>query len=209
MTCFVAVTVFRLAGSPELHADEIAPDARALFGDRGVGVIADATVVEVARIQNTRASRTYSIGHAYVIRTEFGREFARQVLDPTTYPVPVMNPSHCETPPCGEGTIKLCGGFDPGVVVRFHDSRRRVVDVLLCFNCMDLGAVRRPSNHMPLERQSKYVLPRNVDTADMTPGAVRLLRLVDRAFPGDPELRQALRRAEDQEKADSAREPGR
>ena len=177
--------------STDVYADEIATDVRALFGDRGVRAIADATFVEVARLQRTRASRTYSIGHAYVVRPELGQELARQILDPHTYPV--RDPSPCEKGPCGEGTIKLCGGFDPGVVVRFHGPRGGMVDALLCFNCDDLGAVPRPSNRTPLERQSKYVVPRNVDKADMEPGALDLLRLVDPRRPRPPEGLAACR----------------
>jgi uncharacterized protein YbaR (Trm112 family) len=196
LACFAVVSAFGLAVATEARADEVAPYARALFGDRGVHVIADGTVVEVARIQSTRGERTYSIGHAYVIRPEFGREFARQILDPHTYPVPEPSSVSCEGKgPCGEGTIKLCGGFDPGVVVRFHGPHGGMVDALLCFNCDDIGAVPRPSNRMPLERQSRYVVPRKVDTADMERGALLLLGLADRAFPGDPDLRDALERA--------------
>jgi hypothetical protein len=198
LACFVAVSMFGLAFAAGARADEIAPDVRALFGDHGVQLIADGTVVEVARLHSTRGARTYSIGHAYVLRAEFGREFARQILDPRTYPVAnPSKPSPCEKGPCGEGTIKLCGEFEPGVVVRFHGPRGEMVDALLCFNCDDLGAVPRPSNRMPLERQSKYVVPRKVDRVDMEPGALLLLRLVDRAFPGDPELREALERAKE------------
>jgi hypothetical protein len=140
-------------------------------------------VVEVARLHGMRGARTYSIGHAYTLRPEFGREFARQILDRRTYPV--AQPSPCEKGPCGQGTIKLCGEFEPGVVVRFHGLRGGMVDALLCFKCDDLGAVPRPSNGHGAGR-----------TAPADIGRARISRC--------PELRLALERAK-RNAADRAR----
>lgn len=82
------------------------------------------------------------------------------------------------------GTIKLCGGFHPGVAVRFWTKATkkkpsRSADVLLCFRCSEIAsAPESPSTP--------------VRTLDIEPGRLRLLELVAAALPDFEGLARTL-----------------
>ncbi len=72
---------------------------------------------------------------------------------------------------------KLCGGFKPGVGLRFRASSAEPADVLLCFACDDVAV---PKGAVPL------------DTADMSATRGALLELLVPLMPGDEELGRVL-----------------
>jgi hypothetical protein len=76
------------------------------------------------------------------------------------------------------GVVKPCGGFDPGVVVRFTDGSG-VSDVLLCFKCEELKVITDG---------------RSGPIVDFAPLAREYAELALEVFPGDTGLATRSRR---------------
>ena len=108
--------------------------------------------------------------------------FRRVLLDGGTYDLPAI----------GESDPKLCGGFEPAVVVRFQRAgAKRPVDVLLSFNCNEAAIAAPADIPKKLARGVKYGALPNF-RADMGPGHLDLLKLALHVFPQDSDLRLSL-----------------
>jgi hypothetical protein len=77
----------------------------------------------------------------------------------------------------------MCGGFDPGVVVRFTDGGG-VSDVLLCFKCEELKVITEG---------------RSGPIVDFTPLAREYIELARELFPGDAALAELSRQKTEEE----------
>jgi hypothetical protein len=96
-------------------------------------------------------------------------------------------------------TYKLCGGFHPGIALRFTDEAG-ATDVLLCFQCMDVGWVRStPKNARALGQNDLDPSPWKLAVADMDPGHAQLLDAVLALLPDDD-----LKKIRDDERAERA-----
>lgn len=82
--------------------------------------------------------------------------------------------SHADLARVSSGT-KLCGGFQPGVALKFIDGEKTAT-VMLCFACRDIKV--EGTGHYPF---------------DMGGAEPELLRLSVEAFPGDEQLSALLR----------------
>ena len=146
--------------------------------------------VEVFRIANSRGHRGDSLFHAHPPWSATHVLLARE--DPPSRDwlerlrrLLASPESHRAYPP---GVVKLCGGFDPGVVVRFTDGSG-VSDVLLCFKCAELKVITDG---------------RSGPIVDFAPLAREYAGLALEVFPGDAGLAGASRREEKEPTRDQA-----
>ena len=139
---FLLVLLFATSSA---HAAEIDPRVRAFLG-KGTDTVLNATRVEVFRLDPDEGvpgrAKPKVLGRigGYAV-TAKGPELSRELVErlqellvsASTYDLP---------PPAPEGgryaSIKLCGGFRPGIAFRLHAGKRRL-DVLVCFSCDDLA----------------------------------------------------------------------
>ena len=150
------------------------------FGPETVAVMQGPGAIEVARLRKD--------GDGFVIDQvtrpagTVAGAFRKVLLDNATYDLPAI----------GESDAKLCGSFQPAVVVRFQRAgAKKPVDMLLAFNCNE-AAIAKPSDiPKKLARMAKYPAAPNF-RADMAPGHVNLLKLVLHLFPSDSDLRAHL-----------------
>ncbi|MBL8956474.1 MAG: hypothetical protein JNK82_37210 [Myxococcaceae bacterium] len=81
--------------------------------------------------------------------------------------------------------IKRCGGFHPGLAARFSDDAG-VTDVLLCFQCDDVGWVERaPRDPRVRGKDDLDPSPWALKVEDMGPGRIELLDAAAALFPDD------------------------
>jgi hypothetical protein len=150
------------------------------FGPETVAVIEGPGAIEVARLRKD--------GDSYVVEQvtrpagTVAAAFRKVLLDNATYDLPAI----------GESDAKLCGSFQPAVVVRFQRARaKKPVDMLLAFNCNEAAIAKPADIPKKLARKAKYPAPPNF-RADMAPGHLNLLKLVLHLFPKDSDLRAHL-----------------
>lgn len=89
------------------------------------------------------------------------------------------------------GHTRLCGGFRPGVAVRFWDPNdpHLHADALLCFNCSEVEFVPSKAEVRPAHKKGETAYY-NRDYFD--PARTALLRLAAATFPEDPALARLL-----------------
>jgi hypothetical protein len=193
----ICVTAFVLlvgeAGAASAHepwAED--PEMRLWLGARAADAIDGAERVEIARVGPRRLDAPPAkaaapnvggfplVGAFQPLGAEFLEGFRHALLERKSYAFPAP----------GSGSTPLCGGFQPGVALRFWPKGKgRPVEVLLCFNCSELATVAG-AGAGPLT------------TVLFEPGRLELLRLVGAALPDVSELSTMLAA----EQADRARE---
>jgi hypothetical protein len=167
-------------------------EMRAWLGARAVDVIDGAERAEVARVEPKHLDAPGGreappnvggfplVGSFKPLAADLLEGFQGALLDRGTY----------EFPPPRTAVIPLCGGFQPGVALRFWPKRKgKPVEVLLCFTCTQLAAVAGSGAD-----SSTPVIFR--------PGRLTLLRLAGAALPDFAELARMLAA----EQAERARE---
>jgi hypothetical protein len=165
---------------------------RSRLGGRAVDVIDAAERVEIARVEPQRLAAPGAadapanaggfplVGEFEGLGADFLEGFQRVLLDRKTY----------EFPPPRSAIIPLCGGFQPGVALRFWPKGKgRPALVLLCFHCWELATVSGSA-----AGPGARVL--------FQPGRLELLRLAGAALPELRELATMLAA----EQGDRARE---
>jgi hypothetical protein len=179
------------AGGADAHeawADD--PEMRLWLGARAVDVIDGAERVEIARVEPKRLETPGAkdgppnvggfplVGGFKPLEASFLEGFQHTLLERKTY----------SFPPPRSAIIPLCGGFQPGVALRFW-RKGKPVEVLLCFNCSELATVSGAGAG-------------SLTKVLFEPGRFELLRLVGAALPDPAELSTALAA----EQVDRARE---
>ena len=162
---------------------------RAIVGDRLVEGLLRATRGEVLRLAERHgempapASSSRSadaiagypvVGKPRLLDEAVFDDLRRALLKSDTYTFHDLPPH--------TGIAKGCGGFRPGVAVRFFsevNGKPTRVDVLLCFHCNDAAIFE--------EGPETSVHPHDVDAGELT-----LLRLASAALPDDAELADLL-----------------
>ena len=151
-------------------------------------VIDAAERVEIARVEPRRLDGAKDappnvagfplIGRFQPLGGEFLAGFRRTLLERKTY----------ELAPPGAVSEPACGGFQPGVALRFGPKGKgRPVEVLVCFTCSELAVVSAAAA---------------LTKVSFEPGRLDVLRLVAAAVPDLPNLATMLAA----EQADLARE---
>lgn len=167
----------------------------AFAGKAAVRVLTTATRVEAFRVlshdrdaavrkQTPPVARFagYAITAQAAVPADLAKRLAAALLADTTY----------ERLEVGTGSIKLCGGFHPGVGVRFV-AGKDVAEVLICFDCDDVGFVRglapggKGAQHWPESDLADN--PYRIAVRDSSDGRKALLALVREAFPADEALK--------------------
>jgi hypothetical protein len=167
-------------------------ELRLRLGARAVDVIDGAERIEIARVEARRLEAPGAadapanvggfplVGEFEGLGADFLEGFQRVLLDRKTY----------ELPPPRSAITPLCGGFQPGVALRFWPKGRgRPALVFLSFQCSELatwsGSAAAPGARVLFQ-----------------PGRLELLRLVGAALPERTELATMLAA----EQGDRARE---
>jgi hypothetical protein len=158
----------------------VSPRLQTFFGPENVAVMQGPGAIEIARVRKD--------GDGYVIEqvarpaAMVAGAFRKVLLDNTTYDLPAI----------GESDMKLCGSFQPAIVVRFQKPKaKRPVDVLLAFNCNEAAIAKPADIPKKLAKKGKYAAGPNF-RADMAPGHGDLLKLVLHVFPHDSDLKAHL-----------------
>jgi hypothetical protein len=158
----------------------VSPRLQTFFGPENVAVMQGPGAIEIARLRKD--------GDGYVVEQltrpagAVAGAFRKVLLDHTTYELPAI----------GESDAKLCGSFQPAIVVRFQKAgAKRPVDMLLAFNCNEAAVAKPADIPKKLAKKAKYPAGPNF-RADMAPGHLDLLRLVLHVFPSDSDLKAHL-----------------
>jgi hypothetical protein len=111
----------------------------------------------------------------------------------------IYEPACVAAPGATCARVKFCGGLHPGVGLRFTAPGSRQLDVLLCFQCDDIGVVlgrneKVPESSWPATDLDTDANPYRIRTWDISRGRQRLLELAKALFPKDPELQKLLPR---------------
>lgn len=156
--------------------------ARRFVGEKNAQVLESATSVELYRINPYARGRRDSV-HTFAVlsRQTVEPSFARELADIVLSDESLERGKEC-TNDASYGSIKLCGGFQPGVMFRVHAESRRV-DLLVCFECDDLAVV----SGTVVDRESLI-------TRDVGGGSEALLELTARLLPDDPGIHSMARR---------------
>ncbi|MDP1822277.1 MAG: hypothetical protein Q8L48_03515 [Archangium sp.] len=156
--------------------------ARRFVGEKNAQVLESATSVELYRINPYARGRRNSV-HTFAVLGHRTVEpgVARELADIVLSDESLERGKEC-TADASYGSIKLCGGFQPGVMFRVHAGPRRV-DLLVCFDCDDLAVVTRTV----VDRQSLM-------TRDVGGGSGALLALTARLLPDDPAINSMAKR---------------
>jgi hypothetical protein len=169
----------RAAGAKNSRTND--PALRRWLGARTVDVIGDAERAEIVQVDDTPIADGPTTIGGYPTRGDFRpvdrdllEGFRAQLLDPRTY----------------GGTIgKLCGGFHPGVALRFwpKGTKRgaKPADILICFHCDELASVPTRASE-------------RLTTVDVGPGRLALLRLAAAALPGVESLASTFAREQNE-----------
>jgi hypothetical protein len=174
----VAVVVGLGASSSHARPAGVSSQVEEFFGKDAVAVVSGATSVEIARLQKDRGSDAFTIESTGKPAGDLGRAFRAVLLDRATY----------DFPPPGESDSKLCGTFEPAVVVRFARGPKPPVDVILSLACIEGGMAIGPTLPKKLTKGASYGgWPKF--RAHMGPGQMRVLALLSRAFPKDIQIR--------------------
>jgi hypothetical protein len=190
-----AVVAFALLGRPaqagQPTLDDVGPRVRGILGDAVVQGLLRARRAEAIPLEEMRTGGINPpppeapgkpgtihgyrpAGKARPLDTVLLDQFRTALLDSDTY-------SLYDLPP-NTGTSKMCGGFRPGVAIRFWgDVRGRPVpvDALLCFNCGDVVVVEGEGTPPTFPH-------------DASAGEGTLLRLASAALPDEAELAARL-----------------
>lgn len=161
-----------------------------LFDHRSLTVLREATRVEVIRLRGEPADAAHpEMNDYFTARARKGDDqvagFAVESLAVSADAKVVERLRALATSKASYHVYsgnKLCGGFQPKVVFRLwrevQGEKPDSVDLLLCFNCDDVGVVRAPSTR----RGAKLVL----DLADMGAARSEWLGVTRAALPDDP-----------------------
>jgi hypothetical protein len=139
-------------------------------------------VITVVRTEGARFAGYRIKKRLGAIKPSLAKRLAAALLDGHTYPPPIKCPP-------GEGCAEGKGcSFEPGVGFHFvPKGQGPPIDVLLCFECDDVGVVRNRESE-----RCGFLVNREdttcIQTTDMAPGRSRLLRVVKEIFRQDEEI---------------------
>jgi len=155
------------------------------FGKDAVAAVYGASSVEIARLRKARGGDGYTIESVGKLSGVVAGAFRKVLLDYATY----------DFPPAGESDSKLCGSFDPAVVVRFARGAKPPADVILSLSCIEGGMATGPTLPRKLTAGAAYEgWPRF--RANMGPGQMRVLGLLTRALPKDIDIKAFMAAAQ-------------
>jgi hypothetical protein len=178
IACVVSLGLAQVLVAARAHGREsISPRLARFYGEQAARAISQATKVEAIRLKGAADGR-----HGFVVESRTTLRKAALLK----YRRVILRPESFDFPDEGVASIKLCGHFEPGVLLRFYDLRG-AVDLLLCFKCSELG-VMEPAPGPALKIGNPYDVSKDIQRLDMKPGERDLLGLIVGTFPRDEEL---------------------
>ena len=193
----VAILAWMLTHSTDVTAEPSGVDPRILelFGPDGAQAVQQPDKVELFRIprkpvvpgeqKSIQFSAGWPIQDRKMTSNSAAAAASKIVLDPGTYRFPVP------------GTVYLgnfCGGFDPAFVIRFSHRTVRAVDVLICYQCPEIGVLQPKGRKWNADSDLALSLrPDGVTVLPMTDeGTADLLALTATGYELDEHLRTTL-----------------